>query len=143
VVVELFTNRSERVAPGALLYRGATPLEVLRARPLPPGRPGRPARWVVAFAGLSERNDAEALRDAALSAPPLPDDGTLWVHEMVGATVVDPAGRELGRVEVVEANPASDLLVLEDGGLIPLRFVVHHAPGRLTVELPPGLLELD
>jgi hypothetical protein len=42
----------------------------------------------------------------------------------------------------VEANPASDLLVLPDGVLIPLHFVVHRRPGRLTVDLPAGLLEL-
>ncbi len=49
----------------------------------------------------------------------------------------------LGTVESVEANPASDLLVLDGGALIPLRFVVEHEPGvRVTVEVPDGLLDL-
>jgi hypothetical protein len=42
----------------------------------------------------------------------------------------------------VEANPASDLLVLGDGRLIPLRFIVAREPRRLTADLPAGLLEL-
>ncbi len=56
--------------------------------------------------------------------------------------MVDGSGGEIGVVESVEANPASDLLVLADGRLIPLRFVTDRAPGRLTVEVPEGLLEL-
>ncbi|MGH8917737.1 MAG: ribosome maturation factor RimM, partial [Actinomycetes bacterium] len=67
----------------------------------------------------------------------------LWVHDLIGAAVSDPSGRALGRVRDVEANPASDLLVLDDGTLVPLRFVTAHAPGRLTIDPPPGLLDLQ
>ena len=57
--------------------------------------------------------------------------------------VEDTAGTRLGTVVSVEANPASDLLVLDGGALIPLRFVVGSVPGRrVTVELPDGLLDL-
>jgi ribosomal 30S subunit maturation factor RimM len=55
--------------------------------------------------------------------------------------VVDTDGAVLGTVTAVEANPASDLLVLDGGGLVPLRFLVDEEPGRLTVEVPPGLLD--
>ena len=41
----------------------------------------------------------------------------------------------------VEANPASDLLVMDDGNLVPLRFVVDRAPGRIVVDVPAGLFE--
>ena len=52
-------------------------------------------------------------------------------------------GTELGTVTGVEANPASDLLVLDGGGLIPLRFVTGSEPGvRVTVDIPDGLLDL-
>ncbi len=60
----------------------------------------------------------------------------------IGCEVVDRAGRHLGRVTAVEANPASDLLVLEGGGLVPLRFVVEHGAGRLVVDVPDGLLRV-
>ena len=46
-------------------------------------------------------------------------------------------------MESVEANPASDLLVLAGGPLIPLRFVVSTEPGvRVVVDIPDGLLDL-
>ncbi len=70
--------------------------------------------------------------------------GTLWVHELVGSLVRDATGTSLGRIASVEANPASDLLVLESGGLIPLRFVTGHDAegGTVDVDIPEGLLEL-
>ena len=142
VVVELFTNRSERVAPGAHLHHGLRVLQVVTARPVPGGRPGRPQRYVVAFDGVETRQGAETLREVILSAPPLADDDALWIHELIGSAVVDRDGTDLGVVTAVEANPASDLLVLGDGALVPLHFVVERSPGRLTVDVPPGLLEL-
>jgi ribosomal 30S subunit maturation factor RimM len=65
------------------------------------------------------------------------------VHELIGALVRDQAGTELGTVGAVEANPASDLLVLEGGGLIPLRFVTERdeVSGTLVVDIPEGLLD--
>jgi hypothetical protein len=41
----------------------------------------------------------------------------------------------------VEANPASDILVLDDDQMVPLRFVVDRQPGRLVIDPPEGLLE--
>ena len=67
------------------------------------------------------------------------------MHELVGAAVRDAAGAVLGRVAAVEANPASDLLVLESGGLIPVRFVTRARrgrAGRCDVDIPEGLLDL-
>ncbi len=66
------------------------------------------------------------------------------MHELVGASVRDASGALVGRVAAVEANPASDLLVLESGALIPLHFVTAHdaAAGTVDVEIPEGLLDL-
>ena len=84
----------------------------------------------------------QELRGLMLRARPIERPGTLWVHELVGATVESSDGRELGVVAAVEANPASDLLVLADGGLVPLRFVVSHEPGqRVVVDVPDGLFD--
>jgi 16S rRNA processing protein RimM len=101
-------------------------------------------RYLVSFEGVCDRAAAERLRGASLSAPPIDVPGTLWVHELVGAAVRDAAGRALGTVRAVEANPASDLLVLDSGGLIPVRFVTSHDPdaGAVEVDVPEGLLEL-
>jgi 16S rRNA processing protein RimM len=139
VVVALITNRSERVAPGSVLTTGPGSLVVERSRRFEATGQGR---WIVAFRGVIDRSGAEALRGIVLLAEPVDDPEGLWVHQLVGAEVVDRAGTVLGRVEAVEANPASDLLVLDGGALIPLRFVVEHRDGRLAVELPAGLLDL-
>ncbi|MGH9282622.1 MAG: ribosome maturation factor RimM [Acidimicrobiales bacterium] len=135
VVVELSTNRTERLAPGSVLFGPAGRLEVLWSSP-------HQHRWIVAFAGVEDRAGADALRGVTLSADPIEDPGALWVHELVGASVVDLEGVSLGRVAAVEANPASDLLVLDGGGLVPLRFVVSSEPGRVVVDPPGGLLDL-
>jgi hypothetical protein len=44
-------------------------------------------------------------------------------------------------VAALQANPAHDLLVLEDGALVPVVFVVERGEGRIVVDPPAGLLE--
>jgi 16S rRNA processing protein RimM len=134
VIVDLLTNRDERLAPGTVLHAPPGDLEVEAARP-------HQGRWIVQFAGVNGRSAAEALRGVRLSAPPLDEPDTIWVHELVGRVARDPTGRFLGWVVAVEANPASDLAVLDDGGLVPLRFVVETGAGGIVVDPPAGLLE--
>lgn len=133
VVVKLLTDRHERLAVGSVLQGPRGPLEVLSSRPHQGG-------FLVVFAGVVGRDAAEGLRGAVLSAPPLDDPDTWWVHELIGAEVVGVDGTGHGSVVAVEANPASDLLVLEGGGLVPLRFVTEHSSGRLVIDPPEGLL---
>jgi 16S rRNA processing protein RimM len=134
VIVQLVTDRVERLDPGTTLESPVGPLRVEHSRP-------HQNRWIVGFEGVGSRTAAEALHGVVLEAAPLDDPGTLWIHELIGSDVYDRAGAVLGRVTAVEANPASDLLVLGGGGLIPLRFVVEHGPGRVVVDIPLGLLE--
>ena len=134
VAVTLVTDRVERVAPGAALWTGERRLEVTSSRP-------HQGRFLVRFGGVDDRSAAEALHGAVLTAEPLDDPGALWVHELVGSEVVAPDGARLGVVAAVEANPASDLLVLDGGGLVPLTFLVRVEAGRLVVDPPVGLLD--
>ncbi|HEX3980878.1 MAG TPA: hypothetical protein VHW93_06625, partial [Acidimicrobiales bacterium] len=100
-------------------------------------------RFIVTFDGVVGIDAAERLRDVVLYAPPLDDPDALWIHDLIGARVEEAGGSVLGTVEGVEANPASDLLVLGGGALIPLRFVVSSEPGvRVVVDVPDGLLDL-
>jgi len=135
VIVDLVTNRpAQRLAPGTVLSSDAGDLEVLRAT-------AHQNRWIVAFAGVDDRNRAEELRGTVLRAEPIEgDDDTLWVHELIGTVVYDVNGLFYGRVAEVEANPASDLLVLPQG-LVPLTFVVRQDPGRIVIDPPEGLIE--
>jgi 16S rRNA processing protein RimM len=134
VIVELTTNRTERIAPGTVLATDAGDLVIERSS-------AHQGRWIVSFAGRRTREDADALRGTVLRAEPIEDPDALWVHDMIGTDVFDTAGARLGVVESVQANPASDLLVLDTGGLVPLTFLVSRAPGRLVVDPPAGLLD--
>ena len=133
VIVQLVTNRTERLAPGSELWSSAGPLTVVRSG-------AHQHRWIVSFAGTTDREAAETLRGAVLKARPV-DDAGMWVHQLVGSEVVGVDGRRHGRVAEVEHNPASDLLVLEDGRLVPLRFVVSRQGDRMVVDPPDGLLD--
>ena len=137
VHVVAVTNRPERFARGSQLYVGERELVVESARPSGSG-------WVVQFAGIGDRNAAEALRGLTVQgdAPGAAPEGELWVHEVIGAEVRDRGGAAIGRVRAVEANPAHDLLVLDSGALVPMVFVVDHEPGVVVVDLPDGLLDL-
>jgi len=141
VVVSLSTNRDERVAPGSTLsLKDGTVLTIASSRP-------HQHRWIVRFDEVGTREGADMLHGAVLYAEPLDDPEALWVHELIGAQVVDQAdGATIGTVTAVEENPASDLLVLDTGHLVPLRFVTAQDsssdPRRVIVDLPAGLLDL-
>jgi 16S rRNA processing protein RimM len=138
VAVIFVSNRPERSAAGAVLSAGERDLEIEQSRPVP----GHPGRFVVRFAGVNDRAGAEALRGTVLRAVPIDDPDALWVHDLVGAELVDGAGgRVLGVVAALVANPGGDLLELDGGALVPLAFVVSREPGRIVVDLPAGLFD--
>jgi len=137
VVVQLWTDLTERLDPGSVLATPRGTLTVEHARRFQD-------RWIVQFEGIVDRSQAERMRGIELAAPAVDVPGKLWVHELVGALVSDATGTTLGTVQAVEPNPASDLLVLDGGGLIPLRFVTERdaEAGTLIVDIPEGLLDL-
>jgi 16S rRNA processing protein RimM len=135
VVVQLTTDRHERLSPGAVLSSDAGPLVVTAARP-------HHDRWIVSFEGHQGRDAAEALRGLTLRAEPLDDPDELWVHDLVGSEVVTTAGERIGTCVAVVANPAADLIELDSGALVPVVFVVDLRPGEVTIDPPEGLFEL-
>ena len=66
----------------------------------------------------------------------LPSSDPMWRSNSFNV-VRSPAAR----LEV-ESNPASDLLVLDSGALVPVVFVTGHAPGHVTIDPPEGLFDL-
>ncbi len=137
VVVMLTTNRRERVNAGSVLFTSDRRLLVTKSRP-------HKSAWIVSFADVTDREFAEQLSGALLHAEPLEDNGVLWAHEMIGAMLVDQQGIERGTVVRMIENPASDLLELDNGALVPARFIVDVSPTkRISADVPLGLFELD
>lgn len=138
VVVHPVSNRPERFQPGAELYADDRRLTIATVRP-------HQQRWLIRFEGVGDRTAAEAMRGTVLTGESLGEapEGEVWVHELVGAHVVDTKGAALGSVVAVEANPAHDLLVLDSGALVPIVFVTETRPGEVVVDPPEGLLEVN
>jgi len=113
-------------------------------------------RLVVTIAGCSTPDEAAALRGSEVVVPSsgfqeLPE-GAYYPHELAGLEVVTKDGAPLGCVARVMETAGPDLLVVRDAGagdrerLIP--FVeaicsVDRDTGRITIDPPEGLLELD
>ncbi len=134
VVVSLVTNRGERLDPGTVLQSDRGPLLVRTATP-------HLGRFIVTIDGVTDRTAADALRGVVLRAEALDDPDELWVHQLIGARLVDQHGDDHGEVVAVIDNPASDLLELADGQLVPLVFVRSFDAGvSVVVEVPVGLL---
>jgi len=137
VVVTLTTTETSRLSPGSRLHAAGRPLVVQASGP-------HQHRWIVRFEDVETREAAERLAGVVLYAEPKrdADDGdasALWVHELIGARVVDASGRDHGPVVSVLANPASDLLELASGALVPLRFVV----GDVTLDGDERIVHVD
>lgn len=177
VTVEVRTDEPEaRFAPGTVLRTepGATPPTSPRSTEDAPGNGDEPGvrfrvpaeltieearfhqgRVLIAFAGIPDRNTAEALRgtllvvDSADVTPP-DDPEEFHDHQLVGLAVVTPAGERLGEVARIDHAPSSDLLVLRrpEGRTALIPFVraivpeVDLAGGRVIVDPPAGLLDL-
>jgi 16S rRNA processing protein RimM len=140
VAVTFSSNRPERSAPGSVLFAGERELVVRASRP-------HQGRVLLCFTGIDDRTAAEALLGVELTAAPLAgdmevDERDVWVHEVIGAEVLDRAGTVVGRVTAVEANPAHDLLVLDSGALVPMVFVVEQRDGVVVIDPPDGLFDL-
>lgn len=136
VYVTLTSDHVARVAAGSRLHDGSTWLVVVSSRPQPQHK------WVVQFEGVADRNEAELLTGRTLRAEPVEVDDALWVHELIGARVVDAGGVERGTCVAVLQNPAHDLLELDTGHLVPITFVVSLDQGIISVEAPDGLFDL-
>lgn len=153
VTVDVRTDTpDERFTDGAVLATdpaAAGPLTVRRAR-------WHSGRLLVHFAGVADRTAAELLRGVSLLAEIGADESTgdpeeFFDHQLLGLSVVMADGTEVGEVSDVIHAPGQDLLAVRRAGatevLVP--FVAEIVPevdldaGRLVVDPPPGLFDLD
>lgn len=106
---------------------------------------------IVRFAGVEDREQATALRDLVLwrdAAPADLDEDAFWADELLGCPVVDANGLSVGTLTGVRDGPAHDYLVVTDVRgrevLVPsVGDMVEVLPGRVVLNVPPGLLEED
>lgn len=106
------------------------------------------------LSGVLTKEDADALKGLRLYAPrdrlpSLPDD-EYYHADLIGLTVLDTGGAELGRVKAVHNHGASDLLELQVAGhsrtvLLPFTQAVvptvDLSAGRIVADPPEGLLD--
>ena len=122
--VEPLSDREERLQAGAEVFLEGE----AQPRLISETEDQRRVR-VVALDGVTSREAAERLvgRYLEIEPPELPPGSHYW-HELIGITVFDPAGRELGRiVEVFRAGENEVYRVVGEGDeiLVPaLREVV-------------------
>jgi 16S rRNA processing protein RimM len=148
VTIHVLTDEPQtRFQPDAVLWCDGRELRIDIVR-----RSG--GRWVLGFAGIGDRDEAESLRGGDLYAdvvadarPEHPDE---WYdRDLIGLPCRGPAGQELGVVVAVEHPPAHDLLVLRTlaghDARIPFVAAIVPAvsPSGIVIDAPPGLLEPD
>ena len=110
--VEGASEREDVFARGATLFAGGEPATVVAARR---GSGGRP---VILLDRHVERGAELAVARATL--PSLADDDEYYVFQLVGLTVEQEDGRQLGRVREVLEYPGNDVLELDSGTSLPL-----------------------
>jgi 16S rRNA processing protein RimM len=108
---------------------------------------------LVKFAGVVDRDAAEALRGCRLYLPrealPPPDDEEYYHADLIGLDALLGDGTRLGRVQAVHDFGAGDCLeIVRSAGppaMVPFTRavvpVVDLENGRLVIDPPPGLLE--
>ncbi|THV31496.1 ribosome maturation factor RimM [Glycomyces paridis] len=152
VVVEVRTDDPDaRFQPGAeFATRGGplkgAPLKAVTVR----WHQGRP---MIGFEGVQDRNGSEALRGVLLAVDVDEDDladDEFRDDDLVGLAVVQEGGDPIGTVARIEHGAGHETLVVKREGTHPARipFVAEMVLGvdfeteTVTVDLPPGLLEL-
>ena len=140
VFLVLTTDRVERAAVGSRLWVRNRWIVVTQSS-------NASGKWRVHLEGVDDRTAAEALAGTPVLAEPIEDPDALWVHHLIGATVIEENGIDRGRCTSVVANPAADLLELDSGALVPVTFVtavdVSGGVPIVTIEPPDGLFDLD
>ena len=139
VFISLTTDRTERVAVGARFFARDRWYTVLQSH-------GSNQRWRVHLDGVDDRTAAERMTGTVIHAEPIDDPDALWIHQLIGASVVEVDGTPRGRCVAVIDNPAADLLELDSGALVPANFIT--TADRvdegvvITIDPPAGLFEL-
>lgn len=111
-------------------------------------RPGKPGEAVIVFAGIGDRNAAEALKGTELyvarDALPATADDEFYHADLIGLEARDHEGRVLGKVSALHNYGASDVIEITrpDGDHVLMAFtretvpVLDIAGGYILVAVP-------
>ena len=152
VVVEPLTAGAEEVfTPGRQLIAGtvkgeaAVPERVLRIEMAEPFQGG----FRVHFDAITDRNEADRWRNRSVLSPraelPEPKENEIYLHDLIGLTVLDQRGEAVGQVEAYYELPHDIMIEVARSGdsvMVPYRFVIEvDLEGkRVVVDPPEGLL---
>jgi len=148
VKAKLFT-----ATPDALPRYGVLHTKTGRKLKITAFRPAKEGEAVIAFEGISDRNQAEALKGTELfverGALPEPAEEEFYHADLIGLEVRDSEGRVLGKVIALHNFGASDVLEFARGDSegrgrdsVHLAFtketvpVIHVADGYMIVAVP-------
>ncbi len=114
VEVELYSGDISRLTPGAILTASNRNLTVVKATS------GRKGLVNVYFEGVKDRDGAELLRGATLEIPesqlPEATEGTYYHYQIIGSSVVDLDGSQIGSVSGIMETGANDVYVVSKPG---------------------------
>jgi 16S rRNA processing protein RimM len=143
VKAKLFT-----AAPDALPRYGVLHTKAGRKLKITAFRPTKEGEAVIAFEGIADRDQAEALKGSELfverAALPQVGDDEFYHADLIGLEVRDSEGRVLGKVNALHNFGASDVLefLRADGDSVHIAFtretvpVIQVAEGFIVVAVP-------
>ena len=146
VKLKSFTAEPEAIATYSPLETAkGEKIEIARLRAQKDG-------FIAILKGVTDRNRAEGLRGTELFVPrerlPEPEDGEVYIHDLIGLPVHLADGTRLGEVVSIENYGASDLIDVrveyrKDTVLIPFAegYVLEADGDKVVVDLPEGFLD--
>jgi 16S rRNA processing protein RimM len=111
-------------------------------------RPGKPGEAVIAFAGVTDRNAAEALKGIQLFVTreklPATDSDEFYHADLIGLDAFDSESRLVGKVAAIHNFGAGDVIEImrADGDSVLLAFTKETVPlidiagGRVEIAVP-------
>jgi 16S rRNA processing protein RimM len=133
VKLKSFTEDPKAIATyGPLQTADGAKIEIIRIKPAK-------EEFICTLKTVTDRNAAEALKgiDLFVDRARLPPEPLL--ADLIGKPVMHN-GQHLGVIAGFQNFGAGELMELENGQLIPVRFVTSH---DVTVDLPDGFLDKD
>jgi 16S rRNA processing protein RimM len=155
LAVEIITDAPDAVfAPGARLFGGTTAGELAEPRPELHVVQASPFKggMIVSFREITDRTEAERWRDRYLLVPAAevapPEEGEVYVHELIDMRVVLASGEEVGSVmDVYDLPQGLTLDVRRPTGSVMLPFServvtgVNRETRVITIDPPDGMLD--